>query len=79
MNNFGPLFHSLALVIGVFLLNVHLASCQTGLSDRDKQELLNAHNHFRGIVDPTASNMEEMVMEQCMKYTNNYVIATEYI
>lgn len=64
MKNFGPLFHSLAmfLVIGVLLLQVHDVSCRTGLSSQDKQELLNAHNHFRGIVNPPASNMEKMVI-----------------
>ena len=36
-------------------------SAQTSLSSQDQQELLNAHNHFRGIVNPSASNMERMV------------------
>ena len=36
-------------------------SCQTGLTSQDRQELLDAHNHYRGIVSPTASNMERMV------------------
>lgn len=36
-------------------------SAQTSLSNQDQQEVLNAHNHFRGIVNPTASNMERMV------------------
>lgn len=39
----------------------YTVSAQTSLSNQDQQELLNAHNHFRGIVNPTASNMERMV------------------
>ena len=45
------------------MLQVHDGFCQSGLSNREKQELLDAHNHFRGIVDPPASNMEEMVIK----------------
>ena len=37
------------------------ASGQTSLSAADKQEVLNAHNHFRSIVNPIATNMEKMV------------------
>ena len=34
---------------------------ETGLSDNEKKEVLNAHNHYRGQVDPIAANMERMV------------------
>ena len=37
---------------------------QTGLTTDDKQVILDAHNMFRGSVDPTASNMLAMVSEQ---------------
>ena len=37
---------------------------QTGLTADDKQVILDAHNMFRGSVDPTASNMLAMVSEQ---------------
>ena len=74
MNNFSPLYHSVVLVVGVFLLQVHDASCQTGLSSQDEQELLNAHNHFRGIVDPPASNMEQMVMAYNAQIHCSYMI-----
>ena len=40
---------------------VYEGSCQTSLSSQDQQELLNVHNHYRGLVSPTASNMETMV------------------
>ena len=47
------------------LLLVALAmSCvngQGGLSDDEKAEILNAHNYFRGQVDPIAANMLRMV------------------
>ena len=32
-----------------------------GLSEEEKEEILNAHNHYRGQVDPIASNMLMMV------------------
>ena len=50
----------LAGVICCSLL-LYRAAGQTSLSSEDQQELLNAHNHFRGIVSPHASNMERMV------------------
>ena len=46
----------LAVVI-LFCSFVYEVSCQTGLSSQDQQELLNAHNHFRGLVSPTARNL----------------------
>ena len=50
----------IASVICCSLL-LYRAAGQTSLSSEDQQELLNAHNHFRGIVSPPASNMERMV------------------
>ena len=47
---------------------VYQASCQTSLSSQDQQELLNAHNHYRSIVAPTASNMEGMVSTSSDSY-----------
>ena len=32
-----------------------------GLSDEEKQEIVNAHNYYRGQVDPIATNMLKMV------------------
>ena len=32
-----------------------------GLSDAEKYEILSAHNYYRGIVDPIATNMLKMV------------------
>ena len=31
------------------------------ITDEEKQEIIRAHNHFRGKVDPIATNMEQMV------------------
>ena len=31
--------------------------CQTGLSNANKQDILNAHNNLRGQVSPSASNI----------------------
>ena len=48
----------------LILCSLWLAASQTGtgsLSVESQQELLNAHNFFRGIVNPPASNMERMV------------------
>ena len=32
-----------------------------GLTDAEKYEILNAHNYYRGLVDPIATNMLKMV------------------
>ena len=55
------------MVVGYYLTTVFIlgfvdqALCQTSLSSQDQQKLLNAHNHYRSIVSPSASNMERMV------------------
>ena len=38
-----------------------LAVVKGQLSDGEKQDILTAHNNHRANVDPTASDMEEMV------------------
>ena len=38
-----------------------LVSAQNGLSEADIQELVDAHNMFRSMVDPPASNMLRIV------------------
>ena len=48
----------LALCLGCVVEEV---VCQTELTADDKLEILNAHNNFRGMVTPTAANMERMV------------------
>ena len=45
----------------VLCLGCVLVMGQTGLSDSDRQDILDAHNRLRGTVDPSASNMETMV------------------
>ena len=47
------------LFLGAALLGVALAV----LEDTDKEELLWAHNHFRSIPDPIATNMAKLVGE----------------
>ena len=45
------------LMVALALSSVH----GQGLTDEEKAEILNAHNHFRGQVDPIATNMLKMV------------------
>ena len=40
---------------------IALVMSQTQLTDEDKQAILNYHNTLRGIVSPTATNMQLMV------------------
>ena len=54
-------FPYLAIVVALCYCFVRESSCQTSLSSQDQQELLDAHNHYRGIVTPTASDMQTMV------------------
>ena len=32
-----------------------------GLTEEEQEEILNAHNHYRSLVDPIATNMLKMV------------------
>ena len=51
-------------LLGSLFLIVVLALSRVqgqGLSDEEKAEILYAHNHFRGQVDPIATNMLKMV------------------
>ena len=43
------------------LLSVSYGVYGQGLSEEEKEEILNAHNHYRGQVDPVATNMLKMV------------------
>ncbi len=45
----------------VFLLGVASVMSTSGLTDDEKKEVLNAHNYYRGLVDPVASNMQRVV------------------
>ena len=49
------------VLLVVLLLMSGLAKCQTGLSSADMQQILDEHNRLRGLVNPTAANMERMV------------------
>ena len=60
-------FAAVALVCGCMLQTAEAARVarqNNGLSDDEKVEMLRAHNHFRGMVSPIATNMERMV--KCM-------------
>ena len=47
---------------GVFImLAVSYGAYGQGLSDEEREEILNAHNYYRGKVDPIATNMLKMV------------------
>ena len=37
-----------------------------GLSEEEQEEILNAHNYYRGQVDPVATNMLKMVASDFM-------------
>ena len=43
------------------ILTVSYGVYGQGLSEEEKEEILNAHNHYRGLVDPIAGNMLKMV------------------
>ena len=48
---------------GVFVvLALSCGAYGQGLSEEEKEEILNAHNYYRGQVDPVATNMLRMVM-----------------
>ena len=44
----------------VVLLSL-LISAHARLTDEEKEEIVRAHNYYRGKVDPIATNMEQMV------------------
>ena len=46
------------------LLAVSYGVYGQGLGEEEKEEILNAHNHYRGQVDPVATNMLKMVSFQ---------------
>ena len=50
------------------LLTVSYGVYGQGLSEEEKEELLNAHNHYRGQVDPVATNMLMMVSCEEVRY-----------
>ncbi len=49
------------LSCGVLLSVLIFAAAQNALTEDDNEELLDAHNSFRGMVNPSASNMLRMV------------------
>ena len=48
----------LCCVIGLLFI---LRLAEARLSDEEKEEIVRAHNYYRGKVDPIATNMEQMV------------------
>ena len=49
------------LSVAFLVLAVVCGVSGTGLSEEEKLEILNAHNYYRSIVDPVATNMLKMV------------------
>ena len=50
-------------VLGCYVMSmiVFLQLAWARLSDEEKEEIVRAHNYYRGKVDPIATNMEQMV------------------
>lgn len=53
-------------VLGVafIVVLVPFPAVDAGLTEEEKQEIVNAHNYYRGMVDPIATNMEMMVRSE---------------
>lgn len=52
-----------SLVVLTVLGIVSVMSQSYGLTDEEKIEVVKAHNYYRGLVEPVATNMERMVGE----------------
>ena len=61
-----------------FLL-LSVAHAQMSLSEADKQELLDAHNRLRGMVNPLATNMERMVSWAALLALTKYFLADAWL
>lgn len=59
--NLLQLGSSRASLAVLLLLSYTSTSTRAALRDEEKEEILSAHNHYRGIVDPVATNMQKMV------------------
>lgn len=46
---------------GALIVLYALSFSNARLTDEEKEEIVRAHNYFRGKVDPIATNMEQMV------------------
>lgn len=57
-----------ALAFLLIVVNVSLAQ----LTEDEQNEILRAHNTFRGQVDPVATNMEQMVSQKWMQILSLY-------
>ena len=53
-------FELLCYAAGIVVVFLGLANAS--LSDEEKEEIVRAHNFYRGKVDPIATNMEQMVI-----------------
>lgn len=56
------------LCVFVILAISHSRVYGQGLTNAEEREILRAHNYFRGIVDPVATNMLKLVKEFTCKY-----------
>ncbi len=52
-------------VIALVCCALPAAFAETGLTEEEEAEILRAHNHFRGMVQPVATDMERMVRPEC--------------
>ena len=52
---------SIELLFYVTSMLVFLGLANARLGDEEKEEIVRAHNYYRGKVDPIATNMEQMV------------------
>lgn len=52
-----------SLLLLTVVCAVGVMSQSYGLSDEEKIEIVRAHNYYRGLVEPLATNMERMVCE----------------
>ena len=41
------------------------------LTEEEQEEIVRAHNYYRGKVDPIATNMEQMVMRYYILFANH--------
>lgn len=58
----------LELLCYVISMLVFLGLAEANLSDEEKEEIVRAHNLYRGKVDPIATNMEQMVI--CVQWSS---------
>lgn len=64
---------SLVQYIALWMLGSSLTTAT--LTSKQKEEILNAHNYYRGHVDPIATNMLKMVRNQFQSGLSSWLAA----